>query len=91
MSEERVHEEEEDMVEVEAVTHQPLKKLRKGLCAALGDNILTYSEKGAADQLSITLRQIVKHNRNFMDKKSATRYTTKQRLLLSSRFMIKTC
>ena len=34
---------------------------KKGLCAALGDNIFTYNEKGAVDQLSITLRQIVKH------------------------------
>ena len=34
---------------------------KKGLCAALGDNIFTYNEKGAADQLAITLRQIVKH------------------------------
>ena len=29
--------------------------------ATLGDNIFTYNKKGAADQLSITLRQIVKH------------------------------
>ena len=34
---------------------------KKGLCAALGDNILTYNEKGAADQLDITLFQIIKH------------------------------
>ena len=34
---------------------------KKGLCAALGDNIFTYNEKGATDQLAITLRQIVKY------------------------------
>ena len=34
---------------------------KKGLCAALGDNIFTYNKKGAADQLAITLRKIVKH------------------------------
>ena len=33
----------------------------KGLCAALVDNIFTYNEKGAADQLAITLCQIVEH------------------------------
>ena len=38
-----------------------VKSRKKGLCAALGDNIFTYNKKGAADQLSITLRQIVKH------------------------------
>ena len=31
---------------------------KKGLCAALGDNIFTYIEKGATDQLAITLRYV---------------------------------
>ena len=35
---------------------------KKILCAALGDNIFAYNEKGAADKLVITLLQIVKHN-----------------------------
>ena len=34
---------------------------KKGLCAALGDNIFTYNEKEVADQLAITLFQIFKH------------------------------
>ena len=34
---------------------------KKRLCATLGDDILTYKEKEAADQLAITVFQIVKH------------------------------
>ena len=34
---------------------------KKGLFATLGDNVFTYNEKVAVDQLAITLRQIVKH------------------------------
>ena len=34
---------------------------KKLLCTALGDNIFTYNEKWAADQLAITLLQIAKH------------------------------
>ena len=33
----------------------------KGLCAALGEHMFTYNEKGAADQIRNTLNQIVKH------------------------------
>ena len=36
---------------------------KKGLRAALGDNIYTYNKRGAADQLAITLHQNVKHIR----------------------------
>ena len=62
---------------------------KKILCAALGENIFTYSEKGAAEQLSITLHQIVKHIRFCLWTRNQQRDTTKQRLLLSRRFMIK--
>ena len=34
---------------------------KKGLFDPLGGNIFTYNKKGAADQLSITLCQIIKH------------------------------
>ena len=34
---------------------------KKGLCAALGEHMFTYNEKGAADQIRNTLKQIVKH------------------------------
>ena len=34
---------------------------KKGVCAALGENMFTYNEKGAADQMRNTLKQIVKH------------------------------
>ena len=33
----------------------------KGLCADLGEHMFTYNEKGAADQMKNTLKQIVKH------------------------------
>ena len=38
-----------------------LTSRKKGLYAALGDNIFTYNKKGAADQLAIIFRQFVKH------------------------------
>ena len=34
---------------------------RKGLCAALGEHVFTYNEKGTADQMRMTLKQIVKY------------------------------
>ena len=34
---------------------------RKGLCASLGEHVFTYNEKGAADQMRTTLKQIFKY------------------------------
>ena len=39
----------------------PITSLKRGLRASLSDNIFTYNDKGAPDQLAITLRQIFKH------------------------------
>ena len=31
---------------------------RKGICAAIGEHVFTYNEKGASDQMWTTLKQI---------------------------------
>ena len=44
----------------EVVVHYEFTK-KKGLCAALGEHMLTYNDKVEADQMRNTLKHIFKH------------------------------